>query len=192
MNARHPNSAFIIQHSSFIIHPVYVAAPTHRSIAVFRAHPVTLWVAAFAALVLQTYLPLKVPLARLVDLPLLVTIYFALLRRSRLSSIALGTTLGLLQDALSHGYIGMFGMAKALVGYLAAWASVKFDPEHTVTRFGVVGALVLIHNLFMSALEQLLPTPPPLQPLDLVSAALLNVAIALIVFLGLDYFKRPA
>jgi len=83
-------------------------------------------------------------------------------------------------------------MAKALVGYLAAWASVKFDPEHTVTRFGVVGALVLIHNLFMSALEQLLPTPPSLQPLDLVSAALLNVAIALIVFLGLDYFKRPA
>jgi rod shape-determining protein MreD len=149
-------------------------------------------VAAFAALVLQTYLPLKVPLARLVDLPLLVTIYFALLRRSRLSAIALGTTLGLLQDALSHGYIGMFGMAKALVGYLAAWASVKFDPEHTATRFGVVGALVLIHNLFMSALEQLLPTPPPFQPLDLVSAALLNVAIALVVFLGLDYFKRPA
>ena len=192
MNARHPNSAFIIQHSSFIIHPVYVAAPTHRSIAVFRAHPVTLWVAAFAALVLQTYLPLKVPLARLVDLPLLVTIYFALLRRSKLFSLGLGTTLGLLQDALSHGYIGMFGMAKALVAYLAAWASIKFDPEHPVTRFGVVGALVLIHNLFMSALEQLLPTPPPFQPLDLASAALLNVAIALVVFLGLDYFKRPA
>ena len=159
-----------------------MAAPTHRSIAVFRAHPATLWVAAFAALLLQTYLPLKVPLARLVDLPLLVTIYFALLRRSRLFSLGLGTTLGLLQDALSHGYIGMFGMAKALVAYLAAWASIKFDPEHPVTRFGVVGALVLIHNLFMSALEQLLPTPPPFQPLDLASAALLNVAIALVVF----------
>jgi rod shape-determining protein MreD len=169
-----------------------VAAPTHRSIAVFRVHPVILWVAAFAALVLQTYLPLRVPLARLVDLPLLVTVYFALLRRSRLFAICLGTTLGLLQDALSHGYIGMFGMAKALVGYLAAWASIKFDPEHTLTQFGVVAALVLIHNLFMSALEQMLPSPPPLQPWDLASATLLNVAIALLVFVVIDYFKRPA
>ncbi len=66
------HSSFIIHNSQFILHPlnfclVDVAAPTHRSIAVFRAHPATLWVAAFAALLLQTYLPLKVPLARLVD-----------------------------------------------------------------------------------------------------------------------------
>ncbi|PYV20573.1 MAG: rod shape-determining protein MreD [Acidobacteria bacterium] len=164
----------------------------HRSISVFRAHPATLWIAAFAALVLQTYLPLRFPLARLADLPLLVTIYFALLNRNRLVAIALGTTLGLLQDALSHGYIGMFGMAKALVGYLAAWASIKFDPEHAVTRYALVGVFVLGHNLFMSALEQLLLSPPALQPLDLASAVLVNIALALIVFQVLDRFKRPA
>lgn len=169
-----------------------MARPDHRSIAVFRVHPVTLWVAAFASLVLQTFLPVRFPAARLIDFPLLVTVYFGLLRRNRLFAMGLGTGLGLVQDAVSHSYIGMFGMAKALVGYLAAWASVKFDPEHPVARFGLVGVCVLIHNLFMSALEQLLPAPPPLAPLDLASAVLINVAIALMLFQLLDRFKRPA
>jgi rod shape-determining protein MreD len=169
-----------------------MARSTHRSIAVFRAHPAALWVSALLALVLQTYLPVKLPLARLIDFPLLVTIYFALLRRNKLFAVGLGTALGLLQDALSHSYVGMFGMAKALVGYLAASASIKFDPEHSLTRFGLVGVLVLIHDLFMTALEQLLPSPPPLQPLDLASTVLVNVAIALVLFQVLDRFKRPA
>jgi rod shape-determining protein MreD len=169
-----------------------MAGPNRRSIAVFRTHPAALWVSSLAALVLQTYLPVKVPAARLIDFPLLVTIYFSLLRRNKLFAIGLGTALGLLQDALSHGYLGMFGMAKALVAYLAASASVKFDPEHTITRFGLVGAFVLIHNLFMTGLEQLLPSPPRLEPLDLVSTVLINVAIALIVFQVRDRFKRPA
>jgi len=56
----------------------------------------------------------------------------------------------------------------------------------------LLGAFVLIHNLFMSALEQLLPSPPPLAPLDLASAVLINVAIALVLFQLLDRFKRPA
>jgi len=169
-----------------------MAGANRRSIAVFRVPGFALWVSALAALVLQTYLPVKLPLARLIDFPLLVTIYFALLRRNKLFAIGLGTALGLLQDALSHSYVGMFGMAKALVGYLAASASVKFDPEHSLTRFGLVGVLVLVHNLFMTALEQLLPSPPPLQPLDLASAVLVNVAVALVVFQILDRFKRPA
>ena len=169
-----------------------MATPNQRSIAVFRTHPATLWVSALAALVLQTYLPVKLPLARLIDFPLLVTIYFSLLRRDKLFAVGLGTALGLLQDALSHSYIGMFGMAKALAAYLAASASVKFDPEHTLTRFGLVGAFVLIHNLFMMVLEQLLPSSPPLEPLDLASTVLINVAIALILFQMLDRFKRPA
>ena len=168
-----------------------MARTDHRSIAVFRVNPVTLWVAAFASLVLQTFLPVRFPVARLIDFPLLVTIYFGLLRRNKLFAMGLGTVLGILQDALSHSYLGMFGVSKALVGYLAAWASVKFDPEHPVARFGLVGVFVLIHNLLMAALDQLLPAPPPLAPLDLASAVLINVAIALVLFQALDRFKRP-
>ncbi len=79
----------------------------HRSIAVFKVHPAILYGSAGVALLLQTFLPLKFPLARLMDFPLLVAIYFALMRRDKLFGIGYATTLGLLQDALSHRYIGI-------------------------------------------------------------------------------------
>jgi rod shape-determining protein MreD len=91
-----------------------------RPIAVYRVNPPTFWLPLFTALLLQTFVPLILPLVRLFDLPLLAVIYFALLKRNRVFGTLLGMGVGLLQDALSHGYIGMFGMAKALVGYMAA------------------------------------------------------------------------
>ena len=164
----------------------------NHSIAVYRVHPATLWVAVFAALLLQTFLPRIVPLARLFDFPLLVTLYFALVRRNKVFGTLLGTGTGLTQDALAHGLVGMFGMSKALVGYLAAWASVKFDLEQIVARFVLAGILVLAHSLILLALEHaLLEAPPPLEPLDLASTVLVNVALALILFPVLDRFKRP-
>ena len=74
-----------------------------REVEVFRVHPVTLWVAILVALLLQTFLPVKFPLAGLMDFPLLVTVYFTLIRQNKIFGIGLGTGLGLMQDALSHG-----------------------------------------------------------------------------------------
>src|SRR3974377_178978 len=106
-----------------------MAQSLERPIAVYRVHPATLWGSLFVALLLQTFLPLILPLARLFDFPLLAVIYFALLKRNRVFGTVLGRGAGLLQDALSHGYIGTFGMAKAFIGYIAAWGSVKFNLE---------------------------------------------------------------
>src|ERR1017187_2977623 len=126
-----------------------MAVSTGRSIAVFRIHPAILVVSALVALVLQTFLPLKLPLARLMDFPLLITIYFALLRRDKIFGIGLGTVLGLMQDALSHGYIGIFGIAKAIVGYMAAAASTRFELDSLVARTVLTGVFVLVHNLLV-------------------------------------------
>lgn len=166
------------------------SAPS-RSIAVHRLHPVAVGLAMFMALLLQTYLPVKLPLARLMDLPLLVTIYFSTLRRNKVFGIALGTGMGLAQDLLAHGPVGMFGMAKAVIGYLAAGSSFKFNLEQTATRFALVGVFVMVHNLFDFLLRQILPSPPQFQPLDLASAVLVNVALSLPIFLLLDHFRRP-
>ena len=149
--------------------------------------------AALLALLLETFLPLKLPLARLMDFPLLITVYFALLRRDKLFGIGLGTALGLMQDALSHGYIGIFGIAKAIVGYLAALASTRFDLDSLVARTVLTGALVLVHSLTVAALQHLLlETPPPFQPLTVASSILVNAALGLILFQILDRFRRPA
>ena len=168
-------------------------ASTHRPIAVYRLHPVILSVAILAAVLLQTLLPLKVPLAHLMDFPLLIIIYFALMRRDRIVGVAMGTALGLLQDALSHGYIGIFGIAKAITGYLAASASTRFELESLLTRAVLTGVFVLVHNLCLAGLQHvLLEVPPPLQPLATASAVLVNVALGLIIFQILDRFRRPA
>jgi len=170
-----------------------MAQSLERPIAVYRVNPATFWVSLFTALLLQTFVPLILPLGRLFDLPLLAVIYFVLLKRNRVFGTFLGIGVGLLQDALSHGYIGMFGMAKALVGYMAAWGSVKFNLEHTFPRFFLTGSLILVHGLILAGLRlALLEVPPFSQPLDLASTVLVNVALALIFFQALDRFKQPA
>ena len=166
---------------------------TGRPIAVFEIHPAIVSVAAFAALLLQTFLPLKLPLARLMDFPLLIVIYFALMRRERVFGMAVGTSLGLLQDALSHGFIGVFGIAKAIVGYMAASASTHFELESLTARTVLTGVFVLVHNLCLAALQHvILEAPPPFQPVAAASAVLVNVALGLIIFQILDRFRRAA
>ena len=164
-----------------------------RSIAVFQVHPAAISVASIVALLLQTVLPLKLPIARLMDFPLLIAIYFALMRRDKVFGIGLGTGLGLLQDALSHGYIGIFGIAKAIVGYLAGTASTRFELESLVARSVLTAAFVLTHNLCVALLQHLLlEAPPPFQPIATASAVLVNVALGLIIFQILDRLRRPA
>jgi rod shape-determining protein MreD len=163
---------------------------SEREVEVFRVRPVSLWVTILVALLLQTFLPLKIPVAGLMDFPLLVTVYFILIRQNKIFGIALGTGLGLMQDALSHGYLGMFGMAKALVGYLAASAAIRFNFESLFARSVVTASLILLHNLCMAGLQHaLLDSPPPFLPLDLASAVLVNVALSLVLFPLLDRFR---
>jgi rod shape-determining protein MreD len=164
-------------------------APQHE-VEVFRVRPLTLWVSILLGLLFQTILPLKIPLTGLMDLPLLLTIYFTVIRQNKIFGIALGTGLGLMQDALSHGYLGMFGMAKALTGYLAAAAAVRFNLESLFARSVVAAGLIVIHNLCLVGLQRaLVDSPPAFVPLDLASAVLVNVALILIIFPLLDRFR---
>lgn len=170
-----------------------MAAPDERPVEVYRLHPATLWVTVFVALLVQAFLPLRVPVAQHLDLPLLVTIYVALLRRDKVFAIVLGTGLGLMQDALSHTYMGIFGMAKALIGYIAAFASLKFDLEQFAGRLLVTGILIGVHSASLLGLQQgLLESPPSFHPVDLGSGMLVNLGVGLLLFQVLDRFRRPA
>ena len=164
-----------------------------QSVEVFRVHPVTLWSTLFLSLLLQAFLPVKVPWARLIDFPLLATVYFAMVRRNKLFAIGMGTGIGLLQDALSHSYLGIYGMAKALVAYMATALSLRFNLEPLIARSVLMGVFVLIHNLFLAGLQHaLLENPPPFLPLEMASGLLVNIALGLIVFQVLDRFRHPA
>jgi len=165
-------------------------AASEREIEVFRIRYATLLVSGLGAVLLQTVLPLVIPIAGLMDFPLVVTVYFTLIRQNKVFGIALGTGLGLMQDALSHGYLGMYGMSKAVVGYLAAAAAMRFNFETLFARCVMTGALVVVHDLCFSGLQHaLLDSPPPFLPLERASAILFNMALALILFPLLDRFR---
>jgi rod shape-determining protein MreD len=86
-----------------------------------------------AALVLQAWLPRLLHGYVWFDLPLVVTIYFALGRRSPIQGMFLGCGMGLFEDALTHHAIGVNGIAKTVAGFLAASVGVHIDVEnHTV------------------------------------------------------------
>lgn len=148
--------------------------------------------AVFAAVLAQTFLPLRLPLARYFDFPLVVTLYFALLRRNKTFAIGLGTFVGLLQDAFGSGLIGMHGMAKAFVAYAAATAGVKFEMDRLLARFLLMVVLVPAHAVFLAGLRQVLfESPPPFTISDLVTGLLVNVGLGLLLFPLLDRFRRP-
>ncbi len=163
-----------------------------RQVEVHRVHPLIMALALFLALLLETYLPLKIHWTRLVDLPLLVTIYFALLRRDKVFGVILGTGLGIIEDALSHHYLGMYGMAKALVGYLAAASSVRFNLDALLPRIILTSVFVVVHNLFFIGLEHLPENAPPFVLSQFALSVAANVGVALIVFQVLDRFKTAA
>ena len=72
------------------------------------------------AVFLQAWLPLRFPFFTIFDLPLLVTIGFATARRSPLAGLLTGSVIGILQDALTHHPIGLYGISKTVVGFGAS------------------------------------------------------------------------
>jgi rod shape-determining protein MreD len=73
-----------------------------------------------------------------------VTVYFALGRRSPIQGTVMGAAMGIFEDALSHHAIGVNGVAKTIVGFLAASVGIRIDVENHTIR--------LILNFLLSLL----------------------------------------
>ncbi|PYX27429.1 MAG: rod shape-determining protein MreD, partial [Acidobacteria bacterium] len=86
------------------------------------------------AVFLQAWLPLKFHFFSFFDLPLLVTISFAMARRSQVAGIFTGALIGLFQDALTAQPIGLYGIAKTVVGFGASSLGIKIDIENAGAR----------------------------------------------------------
>jgi rod shape-determining protein MreD len=165
----------------------------HRPKEAFRANPAILLLVVFASLLLEVTLPTTIPLARLFQFPLLVTIYFSMIRENQIFGTAFGTCVGIVEDAMSHGYLGQMGMAKALVGYLAATAGLKLEFDNLLVRALLIGSLVFVHNSFVYLLtNQLLGLAPPFKALQIATSTIVNVALGLVLFPLFDRLRKRA
>src|SRR5689334_8383885 len=119
---------------------------SHIEVHKFRTGAIL--IATLLALVFQAWFPLHFARMALLDLPLLVTIYFGLSRRNPSTGLLLGMAIGLLQDSLSGPNVplGLFGIAKTIIGYLASSIGARLDTEHPAARFALTFAFFVVHQ----------------------------------------------
>src|SRR5487761_2562413 len=111
-----------------------LSARSRRDMEIHR-YPAPLYVVVpIFALVLQALLPRFMGRYMWFDLPLVVTIYFALGRRSPIQGMFMGAFVGLFEDALTHHAIGINGIAKTVAGYLAASVGIRIVVENNAIR----------------------------------------------------------
>jgi rod shape-determining protein MreD len=163
------------------------------NVEVHKYYSGTIVGAAVLALVLQAFLHKYGHWAELIELPLLVTIYFGVSRRNPASGLLLGAAIGILQDALSHDNpIGLYGIAKTFVGYLASSVGVRIDTEHPISRFGLVFVLFHFHQIVLAMTQRvLLGHPAPMFTLRLFFASLITSGFGVLLFAVLDRLRRP-
>jgi rod shape-determining protein MreD len=154
--------------------------------------PVAIFV-PIGAILLQVLLPRVHPSLAILDLPFIVTLFFAISRRSPIAGTVTGGTIGLLQDVLTNQPIGVNGMAKSVIGYAAASLGSQIDVENTGTRALLTFGFSLTQSLLLYLIERRLLGIRSfhLQWLHELVRAAINTAIAPPVFLLLDRWKRP-
>lgn len=112
-------------------------------------------VATVVALALQTTLMRFLSGTTAVDLVLVVVVYVALLF-GPVAGLLTGTFAGLIQDALSIGVIGIGGLAKTIVGFLAGVIGTQFIVSQAPSRFVVFFAATVLHSVIFMGLYELL------------------------------------
>jgi rod shape-determining protein MreD len=103
-----------------------------------------------AALALQTTLAsLVIRGTAALDLVLIVVVYIALIT-GPVTGLLLGSAAGLIQDALSSGIIGIGGLAKTVVGFVAGVLGTQFIVTAPFSRFVVFVLATALHaTIFM-------------------------------------------
>jgi rod shape-determining protein MreD len=110
-----------------------------------RSYPLLVYtLAPLTALVLQAWLPRLMRGYAWFDLPLVVTIYFALARRDPIQGTMMGAGMGLFQDALTKNAIGVSGIAKTVAGFLAGSVGARIDVDNYIIRMMLTFLLSLL------------------------------------------------
>lgn len=153
--------------------------------------PVALFV-PIGAILLQVLLPRISPKLGIVELPLLVTLFFAVSRRSPIAGTITGAMIGMLQDVLTSQPIGVNGMAKSVVGYAAASLGSRIDVDVAATRAILTFIFSLLHSALLYLIERRLLGIHGFHVLWLheLIRALVNTAVAIPLFALLDRWKQ--
>lgn len=146
-----------------------------------------------AAIVLQVLLVKLYWRLDILDLPLIVAIFFAVSRRSPAAGTLTGAAIGLAQDALTGRPIGVNGMAKSVIGYIAASIGVQVDVDSFFTRVVMNFGFSILNSIILFLINRRLlgQAEIHIQWIHELIRALANTVVAIPIFFLLDLTKRP-
>ena len=166
-------------------------AETHIEVHKFRSGAIVATI--LLALLAQTFIPVYVPKFSVLDLLLLVVVYFGLSRRNPSTGLLLGMVAGLLQDSISGPTVplGLNGIAKTIIGYLASSIGARLDTEHPAARFALTLFFFVLHQGIITLTRRLLPVEPePWFTVRLAVAAGVNAVVSVLLFTLLDRLRK--
>jgi len=154
--------------------------------------PVIVFVPLIAVLI-QIFIPVKLRFMPIVDMPFMVTIFFATARRNPISGCLTGCFIGLAQDLFAgpNHPLGMYGIALTVVGYLASSLGVKIDVENPGSRFLITFGFFGVHQgVYWVVAHQMLRQSVEWNWSHTAISALANAIIGIFVYKLLDRFKQ--
>jgi len=170
---------------------VTLAQAKQERIEVYRFSPAVTIGVPFLALVMQAFIPVKLHFFSAFDLPLLVTIFFAVARRSQVSGCLTGAIIGIFQDALTHQPLGVYGISKSVIGYAASSLGAKIDVENPGSRLLMTFGFFVIHQaIYITVARYLVGMNLTWLWGREIRDAVANAVLAVVVFAVLDKFKQ--
>jgi rod shape-determining protein MreD len=147
------------------------------------------------AVLIQIFIPVRARFLPIIDLPFMVTIFFAVARRNPITGCLTGCAIGLMQDLFAgpgpiHP-LGMYGIALTIVGYLASSLGLKIDVENPGSRFILTYIFFVAHQgIYYGVAHGLLRQAQQWSWSHVAISALANAVIGIFVFRFLDRFKQ--
>lgn len=146
-----------------------------------------------AAILFQVYVPRFFQFLGFLEMPLLVVVYFALMRRSQISGLLIGAAVGLAQDSLSQNPLGMFGIVDTLVGYFASSIGMRLDVDNAVMRLLLTFFFFVFHQFFYWVMSHaLLAQHAPFDVPRTLLMGVLNAIVGLSLYYFIDKLREPA
>lgn len=90
-----------------------------------------------------------------IDLVLIVVVYIAI-KSGAVTGLVAGTVAGLIQDALSSGILGIGGLAKTIIGFLAGVLGTQFIVTAPLPRFVLLALATVVHAAIFMGLYTVL------------------------------------
>jgi rod shape-determining protein MreD len=164
---------------------------SREQLEVYKFAPLVIILVPLLAIGMQSFIFGRLGWLTIIDLPLIVTIFFAVARRNPTAGLLTGCIIGLVQDALTSQPIGVYGICKTIIGFAASSIGAKIDVDNPGSRFLMTFVFYIVHQgVYIFIMRGMAQTDVMQSWQRLLIGGVVNGIIAVLIFAVLDRFKK--